>query len=74
MPIFEFECAECNHTFEFLARSAAEQKQAQCPKCESKRVTKQFSAFGVSGGAKPSSSSAPAASSGPCMPRGCGCH
>ena len=44
MPIFEYVCCECNHRFELLIQGSAE---AVCPKCQTSKVDKQFSAFGV---------------------------
>jgi putative FmdB family regulatory protein len=59
MPIFEYVCQNCDHAFEALVYG---NEKAQCPKCESKKLTPQLSIFAVS--AKGASSSAPAA--GPC--------
>lgn len=44
MPIFEYVCQDCNHRFELLVHGSTE---ASCPKCETTKLTKQFSAFGV---------------------------
>lgn len=48
MPIFEYTCAKCREKFELLVR--ADTKVA-CPKCKSKKVTREFSAFAPAGGA-----------------------
>ena len=59
MPIFEYVCKECNHSFEALVYGS---EKADCPKCHSKRLAPQLSVFAVS--AKGSSSPRPSAS--PC--------
>lgn len=43
MPIYEYDCLECGHRFEFLAIRSDE--RAACPKCESERIEKAFSVF-----------------------------
>lgn len=69
MPIFEYVCSNCDHSFETLVLGS--QKPA-CPKCESKKLVPQLSVFAVS--AKGSSSSPSAAGAcGSCGdPRGPG--
>jgi putative FmdB family regulatory protein len=47
MPIYEFICDECAHAFE--KRVASSRSRVTCPKCESPKVTKQFSAFAFKG-------------------------
>jgi putative FmdB family regulatory protein len=41
MPIYEYRCAPCDHTFETLIRHQSE--AAHCPKCGGIDLTKQFS-------------------------------
>jgi putative FmdB family regulatory protein len=42
MPIYEYRCEPCAHTFETLVRSASD--MPRCPKCGTgERLTKQFS-------------------------------
>jgi len=41
MPIYEYHCEPCEHTFETLVRSSND--RARCPKCGSIDVAKQFS-------------------------------
>jgi len=36
MPIFEFECTNCGHTFEFLRLSTKDKIPKRCPKCQHK--------------------------------------
>ena len=45
MPIFEYQCKECNHHFEALVFGS---DKAECPKCHSKRLAPQLSVFAVS--------------------------
>lgn len=44
MPIYEFQCEECQHKFDYLARNTADRAK-KCPKCGAKKLTKQFSTF-----------------------------
>jgi putative FmdB family regulatory protein len=55
MPIFEYICKECEHSFEALVYG---REKAECPKCHSKKLTPQLSVFAVSakGGASPTPS------------------
>ncbi|MBU0678706.1 MAG: zinc ribbon domain-containing protein [Verrucomicrobia bacterium] len=52
MPIYVYVCEDCEHRFEVLVRGEAD-APAQCPKCGSSRIKKQFAAFNAasSGGA-----------------------
>ena len=43
MPIFEYNCCRCHHSFETIVVSARE--KVSCPKCESSAVEKQLSVF-----------------------------
>jgi putative FmdB family regulatory protein len=47
MPIYEFTCDACGHAFEKLVSSS--RSRVHCPRCESPKVTKQFSAFAFKG-------------------------
>jgi putative FmdB family regulatory protein len=69
MPIFEYNCRRCHHSFEQIVLSKSE--KARCPKCESGAVEKQFSVF-----SSPGSRAAASASAGgcACTPQTCGCH
>jgi putative FmdB family regulatory protein len=42
MPVYEFKCKSCGHTFKMLIPSAS---QGTCPKCHSKRLDEQHSNF-----------------------------
>lgn len=52
MPIYEFRCGGCNEEFEDLVRSDTELKTVRCPKCDSPKVERKLSVFGV-GAASP---------------------
>lgn len=49
MPIFEYECQNCDHHFEALVFG---QKEPACPSCESKDLKKTLSVFAVATGGK----------------------
>ncbi len=51
MPLYEYVCINCGAAFEYLVRSASSQEKIVCPKCAGMQVSKQFSTFGVKGGA-----------------------
>ena len=61
MPIFEYVCKQCQHEFEALVFG---KQEAECPKCQSKKLEPQLSVFAVSSksGAMPQR----AGSAGPC--------
>ena len=46
MPIFEYECLECDHRFEHLQRTSG--PQAACPVCEAENVQRLVSLCAVS--------------------------
>ena len=41
MPIYEYHCEPCEHTFETLIRGSSD--VAHCPRCGNTKVAKQFS-------------------------------
>jgi putative FmdB family regulatory protein len=59
MPIFEYQCKECDHQFEALVFG---KDKAECPKCHSKKLAPQLSVFAVSAKGSTSVTSPP----GPC--------
>ena len=63
MPIFEYICKECQHEFEALVFG---QQQAECPKCQSKKLEPQLSVFAVSAKSGQSQSAMPAGPCGSC--------
>lgn len=46
MPIYEYECRQCGHRFEYLVLSKT--PPAACPECQNQDVEQLISAFGVS--------------------------
>ena len=50
MPMIEFRCVKCSHTFEELLRSAKD--KAPCPECGSKKVERLLSRVAFSSGGK----------------------
>src|SRR3984957_14500438 len=51
MPIYEFACPKCRRIFNFLAKSPRAGRPPPCPKCGSRKMTKQVSAFAMPRGA-----------------------
>lgn len=43
MPIYEFRCEGCGQVFEHLALTSKEQKQACCPECGGKALSRVMS-------------------------------
>jgi putative FmdB family regulatory protein len=64
MPLYEFQCSECDRPFEELVRAATAISEVKCPECGSDHVRRKVSVFAskVSGGG---SSFASAASCAP---------
>lgn len=46
MPIYEYECRQCGHRFEYLVLKQT--PPATCPECQNADVEQLISAFGVS--------------------------
>jgi putative FmdB family regulatory protein len=40
VPIYEYRCKKCGHTFELMRRLAARDDAAPCPECKSKRIAR----------------------------------
>ena len=49
MPTYEYLCEKCKHRFEVLIRS--DKTKVACAKCGAKKVTKQYTVFGLNLGA-----------------------
>jgi putative FmdB family regulatory protein len=48
MPIYEYRCIDCKKPFEIVrAISEEKSKPVKCPKCESKKVERQWSSIFV---------------------------
>lgn len=69
MPIYEFSCRRCRHSFEELVRSARE--VVACPECASPDVQRELSVFSSPGG---DGEKAAGGGGCGCTPRTCGCH
>ena len=51
MPTYEYLCGACKHRFEVFVRS--DKQKVACAKCGARKVTKQYSVFGLNLGAAP---------------------
>ena len=47
MPIYDYECAECQAVFEELIRSPRDEAELQCTECGSPKVVRQVSRFSM---------------------------
>lgn len=66
MPIYEFDCHSCGHSFDKLVRSMSAVSEVTCPDCQSGEVKKRLSLFSSRAtGGTTISSAAPAASCAP---------
>jgi putative FmdB family regulatory protein len=52
MPIYEFYCPDCNTLFNFFSRTINTSKTPFCPKCKTRKLERQMSAFAFTGKAK----------------------
>ncbi len=52
MPIYEFYCQDCNTLFNFFSKTINTSKIPVCPKCGDRPLSRQMSAFAVTGKAK----------------------
>ncbi len=52
MPIYEFYCEACNTIFNFFSKSIDTRKRPRCPKCKTRTLDRQMSAFAITGRAK----------------------
>jgi len=70
VPIYEFSCLTCRHTFDVFGSYASRDESQLCPQCESTNTKAMFSVFAVTGKSEGSST----ASSGGCACGGaCSC-
>jgi putative FmdB family regulatory protein len=54
MPIYEFYCEDCNIIFNFFSKTINTKKRPKCPACKERTLSRQMSAFAVTGRAKES--------------------
>jgi putative FmdB family regulatory protein len=76
MPIYEYRCQECQHSFDVLTSFTQRDKAQVCPNCESRRTRVMVSSFAaIGGGTEEFSSTLPMAPSGGggCCGGACGC-
>ncbi|RLC81471.1 MAG: zinc ribbon domain-containing protein [Chloroflexi bacterium] len=56
MPIYEYQCQDCQEKFELLVLSSSKADDVECPRCHSRNVRRMISLFGrVSSGGSSSS-------------------
>ena len=55
VPIYEFSCLGCRHTFEVFGGYAARDERQICPECESTNTKTRCSTFAVMGSGETSS-------------------
>jgi putative FmdB family regulatory protein len=52
MPIYEFYCEDCHTIFSFFSKTVNTDKTPDCPKCRTRKLSRQVSMFAVTGKAK----------------------
>ena len=50
MPLFEYNCAKCDHQFTELRKSSDRDEPLACPSCKASDSKRVVSGFAVSGG------------------------
>ncbi|MBL8160338.1 MAG: zinc ribbon domain-containing protein [Anaerolineae bacterium] len=68
MPLYEYQCPDCQESFEKLVRSSAAADSVSCPTCGSAHPRRKLSTFAVKGSGRSSSAGADSAPS--CAPGG----
>lgn len=66
VPVYEFSCLSCRHTFDVYGGYASRDARQVCPECESTNTRAMFSTFAVIGGAAKASTSGGCACGGSC--------
>jgi len=70
MPIYSYQCSDCEEKFDMLIGVTSEKTELKCPKCSSKKIKKTLTTFSVH-----TKTEEPACATGPCQPVGCPtCH
>ena len=49
MPIYEFYCEDCHTIFSFFSKSVNTTKKPKCPSCKTRTLSRQMSAFAITG-------------------------
>ncbi|MBB6217246.1 putative FmdB family regulatory protein [Anaerosolibacter carboniphilus] len=70
MPVFEYKCEECEKIFDVLVKTSDRDQGQKCPHCQSEKVKKLFSTFGI--GRNSTSRPCGVPNTTPCG-GGCGC-
>jgi putative FmdB family regulatory protein len=70
MPIYEYDCGDCERRFEILVRDD-EDKSPACPDCGGRRCARAFSTFAMGGRSSASSSSSSSGGGGSSACAGC---
>jgi len=73
VPIYEFSCLSCRHTFDVFGSYQSRAEKQVCPQCESTKTKALFSAFAVTGRSDAAASTATGMSGGGCGCGGGGC-
>lgn len=68
MPIYEFACPKCRRIFSFLSKRVNPSHSPTCPKCGSKKLSKEVSRFAMLKGVAEPKAAADNAEDGPPMP------
>lgn len=45
MPVYDYVCLDCHETFELILTLKEHEADAKCPKCGSKKVEQEITAF-----------------------------
>ncbi|MFQ3632155.1 FmdB family zinc ribbon protein [Roseiflexus sp.] len=71
MPLYEYQCSDCAHTFDMLQPFHRADERIDCPACGSRQVRRKISVIALRmDAASKHSGEAP---SGACCGGGCGC-
>jgi putative FmdB family regulatory protein len=62
VALYDFVCADCNHTFEVFSLGFIKAEQEECPECGSRNVHQKFTSFLSGGSSSSSGCGAPAGS------------
>ncbi|MBL7077556.1 MAG: zinc ribbon domain-containing protein [Kiritimatiellae bacterium] len=65
MPIYEYKCSKCGHSFDHLARTLSDVAR-KCPECGARNPVKQLSTFSTSEGSSHSARTRGTCTTGTC--------
>lgn len=49
MPVYEYYCWKCGEPFDLLIRNEREEREAACPKCQTRKIERRPSVFAAHG-------------------------